>query len=130
MYLVDTDICSAYLKNDRRVFTRFVQYGGGLHISAVTVGELTTWCYRRTAPPARLRDFDELTKLVTVLPFSYAVAKRFGEVRANLLDTGRPVPDTDLMIAATALHHGLTLVTHNTRHYANVPGLVLDDWLA
>ena len=130
MYLVDTDICSAYLKNDRRVFARFVQYSGRLHISAVTVGELTTWAYRRTAPPARLRDFDELTKLVTVLEFSDAVARRFGKVRANLLDIGRPVPYIDLMLAATAIHHGLTLVTHNIRDYANVPALTLEDWLA
>jgi predicted nucleic acid-binding protein len=36
---------------------------------------------------------------------------------------------TDLFIAATALVHGLTLVTHNTRHFQNLPGLEVADWL-
>jgi tRNA(fMet)-specific endonuclease VapC len=40
------------------------------------------------------------------------------------------VPTADLLIAATAVHHGLTLVTHNIRDYANVPGLAIEDWLA
>ena len=36
----------------------------------------------------------------------------------------------DLMIASTALVHDLTLVTHNTSHFARIPGLRLADWLA
>jgi tRNA(fMet)-specific endonuclease VapC len=39
------------------------------------------------------------------------------------------IADFDLAIAATALAHGLTMVTHNTRHFNRVPGLVLDDWI-
>ena len=42
-FLLDTDICSAYLKGDRLVWKRFLQYSGGLHVSTVTVGELFTW---------------------------------------------------------------------------------------
>ena len=40
--LLDTDTCSAYLKGDHRVGNRFMQYGGRLHISAVTAAELFT----------------------------------------------------------------------------------------
>ncbi|HEX6984878.1 MAG TPA: type II toxin-antitoxin system VapC family toxin [Planctomycetaceae bacterium] len=129
-YLIDTDVCSAYLKNDRRAFQRFIQHGGRLHLSAVTVGELMTWASRASAPPARLRDFVDLMGTVTVLDYTDAVARRFGELRAWLFDNGRPVPDVDLMIASTALHHSLTLVTHNVRHYANIPALTVEDWLA
>jgi predicted nucleic acid-binding protein len=35
----------------------------------------------------------------------------------------------DLVIAVTALSHDLRLVTHNVSDYANVPGLMVDDWL-
>ena len=38
-------------------------------------------------------------------------------------------PGLDLFIASTALVHGLTLVTHNTKDFAHVPGLTLEDWL-
>jgi tRNA(fMet)-specific endonuclease VapC len=47
-----------------------------------------------------------------------------------LLDAGRPVPLTDLMIAATAIHHDLTMVTHNVADYTAVPGLRIQDWLS
>ena len=42
-FLLDTDICSAQMKAERRVHNRFIQYGGRLHLSAVTLGELFAW---------------------------------------------------------------------------------------
>ncbi len=68
-------------------------------------------------------------ELVTILEVDESVSYQFGEIRAAQLDAGRPTPDMDLMNAATALIHGLTMVTHNTRDYANVPGLTLTDWM-
>jgi tRNA(fMet)-specific endonuclease VapC len=50
-------------------------------------------------------------------------------VRGTLLQQGITVSRMDLMIAAVALVHNLTLVTHNTADYQNIPGLRLDDWL-
>jgi tRNA(fMet)-specific endonuclease VapC len=46
-----------------------------------------------------------------------------------MLRQGITVPETDLMIASVALVHNLTLVTHNTTDFQNIPGLRLDDWL-
>jgi tRNA(fMet)-specific endonuclease VapC len=46
-----------------------------------------------------------------------------------LLQQGIQVATADLMIAAVALVHNLTLVTHNTADYQTIPGLRLDDWL-
>jgi predicted nucleic acid-binding protein len=57
------------------------------------------------------------------------VAQKYGQLQAGLLDIGRPAPGMDLMIAATALVHDLTLVTHNTQDSANVPALRVVDWL-
>lgn len=47
-----------------------------------------------------------------------------------MLRQGMPVGEPDVMIAAVALVHGLTLVTHNTVDFQHIPGLRLDDWLA
>jgi tRNA(fMet)-specific endonuclease VapC len=48
-----------------------------------------------------------------------------------LLDAqGTPIGPYDLQIAAIALAHNLTLVTHNTREFGRVSGLVLEDWEA
>jgi tRNA(fMet)-specific endonuclease VapC len=66
---------------------------------------------------------------VQVLNFDHACAERFGKVRGTLLRQGISVPTADLMIAAVALVHDLTLVTNNTADFQNIPGLRLDDWL-
>jgi tRNA(fMet)-specific endonuclease VapC len=52
-----------------------------------------------------------------------------GKTRGLLLQKGISVLTVDLMIASAALVHNLTLVTHNTADFQNVPGLRLDDWL-
>jgi tRNA(fMet)-specific endonuclease VapC len=128
-FLVDTDICSAHLKNVGIVTNRFLQYTGQLKISVITLGELYTWALRAKASPKRLQSLLELLNDVTVLTVDDDVALRFGEVNASLLDAGRTSPGLDLMIASTALVHGLTLVTHNTRDYAHIPCLTVVDWL-
>jgi tRNA(fMet)-specific endonuclease VapC len=128
-FLLDTDTCSAYVKGNPLVFNRFVQYGGGLAISTITLGELFTWALRAKAPPQRLQDVQDLLKLVAVHDVTSTVARKFGELRAALFDTGTPVPEMDLFNAAVALNHNLTMITHNTQDYAPIPGLTLADWL-
>ncbi len=130
-YLIDTMICSAYLKGVSSVFSKFVQHGGGggLAVSTITVGELFVWAHRSRSAANRLRSLQEFLRDITVLDVTVDVAARFGEVRATLLDSGRPVPQLDLFIAATALVHDLVLVTHNVKDFAPVPGLTVVDWL-
>ena len=55
------------------------------------------------------------------------IADQAGATGAMLADSGRPTDLPDLLIAATALVHGLRLVTHNTQDFAHVPGLALAD---
>jgi tRNA(fMet)-specific endonuclease VapC len=128
-FLLDTDTCSAYVKGNPLVFNRFVQYGGGLAISTITLGELFTWALRAKAPPKRLQDMQDLLKLVGVHDVTSAVARKFGELRAVLFDAGTPVAEMDLFNGAVASVHNLTMVTHNTKDYVNIPGLVLEDWM-
>ena len=128
-FLIDTNICSAYIKGDRVVWSRFLQHAGGMAFSVITVGELWTWAKRtKTRPQARLAD-RELIELLDVIEINFQVALRFGELRAQMLDAGQPMPDMDAMIAATALAHNLTLVTHNTADFQSVAGLQFIDWL-
>ena len=128
-FLLDTDICSANLKNNSIVANRFLQYGGRLYISTVTLGELFTWAKRAKASPKRLQGVFDLLKEVQVRPVDEAVAQQFGDIRAALLDSGLAAPQMDMMNAAIALVDNLTLVTHNVADYANVPGLTIVDWM-
>src|SRR5882724_9715129 len=127
-FLVDTDTCSAYLKGNSAVNNRLFQDTGGLYISTVTLAELHTWVLRAASPPKRSRSLVALLRDVTTLDVTQDVARKFGEARAALLDQGLPPPGLDLLIAATALVHNFTLVTHNTQDFVNIPGLRLTDW--
>ena len=129
-FLVDTNICSEFLRGNSQVFNRFIQHTGGIAVSTVVLGELYAWCFRAAAPPHRLQGVTQLLRDVYVLPVDADVAHTFGRVRALLLDQGRPTPGLDLLIAAMALVHDLTLVTHNAADFIAVPGLQIEDWLA
>ena len=128
-FLLDTDICSAHLKQNQLVTSRFMQHLGRLSVSAITVGELYTWAFRASASPKLIQIVVDLFNDVDILEVTHDVAHQFGRLRAAQLDAGQPKPLMDMMIAATALAHGLTLVTHNTQDFANIPGLTVVDWL-
>lgn len=108
-FLLDTDICSAYLKGDTRIFNRFIQHDGRLHLSAVSLSELCSWAKRAAAPPSRWQVLKDMLAGVEILAADEAVGRRCGEIRAALLDQGRPAATVDLLIAATALIHDLTM---------------------
>jgi tRNA(fMet)-specific endonuclease VapC len=128
-FLLDTDICSAYLKNDQRVVSKVMLHFGGLHVSVVTVGELLTWAQRAKAPPSRLQGVRDLLKATTIHEVDLSAADKFGVVRAALLDQGVTVGEMDLFNGSIALIHNLTMATHNVQDYAKIPGLTLEDWM-
>ena len=99
--------------------------------SAVCVGELFKGAFRSTAQDRHLENIEErVLPAVTVLPFDIATARVFGEIRAELEARGLVLPDADLQIAATAIYHGLELVTGNVRHFQRIPQLKLNLSLA
>lgn len=129
-FLLDTDTCSAHLKRPSGLMHRFVQHSGRLFISTIVLGELYTWAYHRSKPTRLIQIIEtDLLPDVTVLDFDADCAREFGRVRGQSLQQGISVSRLDLMIASGALVHNLTLVTHNTADYRNIPGLRLDDWL-
>jgi tRNA(fMet)-specific endonuclease VapC len=58
-----------------------------------------------------------------------AVLDKAAEFYATLRASGQLIEDADLLIAAMALVHDMTLVTHNMAHFARISGLQVEDWL-
>jgi tRNA(fMet)-specific endonuclease VapC len=128
-HLLDTNICTAHFRRPGGLAHRFIQYSGGLFVPTVVLGELYAGAYHLSNPAPLLQSIADLLNDVQVLDFDHACAEQFGKVRGGLLQQGTSVPTADLMIAAVALVHNLTLVTNNTADFQNIPGLRLDDWL-
>lgn len=129
IFLLDTDTCSAHMRRPAQLAHRFIQYIDQLAISSVTLAELYAGAYRHSQANRLLALIGELLQEVRVIDFDPPCAQIFGQVRGSLLQRGISVPTADLMIASAALAHNLTLVTHNTADYRNIPDLRLDDWL-
>jgi tRNA(fMet)-specific endonuclease VapC len=117
------------MRRPARLAHRFIQHTGGLTIPTIVLAELYAGAYKHPNPPSLLTLIGDLLQEVTVLSFDSACAEQFGRVRGTLLQQGISVSRMDLMIASVAQVHNLTLVTHNTTDYQNIPGLRLDDWL-
>jgi tRNA(fMet)-specific endonuclease VapC len=128
-FLLDTDTCSAHMRRPARLAHRFIQHSGGLAIPTIVLAELYAGAHKHPSPVRLLALIADLLQEVQVLDFDGACAERFGQVRGKLLQQGITVSRMDLLIASVALVHNLTLVTHNTADYQNIPGLRLDDWL-
>jgi tRNA(fMet)-specific endonuclease VapC len=95
-------------------------------ISVVTVSELLHGVYRAVDGARRLRRHAFVERVLAAFepaPITLDVARVHAEVAARLGAAGSPIDAHDLWIAATALTHGLTVVTHNARDFKRVPGL-------
>ena len=64
---------------------------------------------------------------LTKIP-AYSSFKDYGELRCNLEHKGQRIDQFDLLIGATAIHHGMTLVTSNLKHFERIEGLNIENW--
>ena len=83
---------------------------------------------RRAARATQLAAFEKLLQTCAVLQFDAEAASHAADIRLELETAGTPIGPHDVLIAAIARRHQRTLVTHNTREFARVPGLQLEDW--
>ncbi len=129
-YLLDTNICVYLLRRiSPGVRERFEAHPiEDVGVSAITVVELQYGVSKSRSPAENQEALTEFLVPLTVLPFDGSEASAFGAIRATLERQGQPLGPYDLLIAAQALTHGLTLVTNNTREFARVPDLAVDDW--
>jgi tRNA(fMet)-specific endonuclease VapC len=130
MILLDTNIC-IYVINMRppEVLARFREYRlGEIGVCSVVAAELAYGVTKSRS--ARNRSALEMFLApLEVLPFNEAAVWAYGDLRASLEREGQPIGALDTMIAAHALSVDAPLVTHNTREFARVPGLRLENWV-
>ncbi len=129
MYLLDTDILIYSLKGEPSVIENFRKHGADPKaLSVITYGELVfgAHCSQRvTENLAKVYRIKEIFPLVDISP---AIMDTFGVLKADLRKHDTPVDDFDLLIGATALTIGYSVVTNNERHYAKIPELSVVNW--
>ena len=130
LYMLDTNAASEALRGHPAFDARLQALQPGQWcISAVTCSEMRYGVARRPEAVRLHRLVDEFLRITPILAWDAQAANRHGELRADLKARGTPIGDFDEMIAAHALATGAVMVTDNTRHFARVTGLVLENWL-
>jgi len=129
-YLLDTDTCIYWLKGRKEVREKFLAIENKqISICSITVAELYFGAYNSSKITQNLITAETFIQSITVLPLTNNSLKKFAELKANLRQIGKPVADFDLLIASIALTENLILVTNNTKHYARIYDLNLENWL-
>ena len=131
LHMLDTDTASYLIKGKSPAIEARL---AALVPSAVCVSVMTRaelqYGLTRLPPDHRLHlAVRQFLKLVRILPWDTDAADWYAEIRHQLISSGQPIGEMDMMIAAHALSAGAVLVTNNNRHYERIEApLILENW--
>jgi len=130
-YMLDTDACIALIKNRPVSMLSRLSHltPEEVGISGIVAAEL--WfgvanSQKKKKNASALKDFLEF---VTLLDWPCEASMLYGQIRAQLQKTGKPIGAMDLLIASHARYIDAVLVTNNTREFERVPDLKIENWL-
>jgi tRNA(fMet)-specific endonuclease VapC len=128
---LDTDTLSEVLKNQNQDVVAnaaaYLREHGEFAISGMVHFEIVRGL-RAIQAAAKLAAFDQLCQTMTIYPVTADVLDRAADLWATGKQLGKPRTDADVIIAATALVHGLELVTGNVDHFNWISGLTVSSW--
>jgi len=101
-----------------------------LAMSAITLGELRFGAAKSNNPAGARARLDDLRRRIRVLPLDETVCDHYAEIRHTLESTGQAISSNDTWIAAHGRCSARTVVTANTREFARVEKLLVEDWTA
>jgi tRNA(fMet)-specific endonuclease VapC len=129
-YSLDTNICIRYI-NGRSpgILAKLPTIPtNDIIVCSVVRAELFYGSSKSQTPETTRQKQERFLAPYATLPFDDLAADTYGRIRAQLERAGTPIGPLDMQIAAITLAYGLTLVTHNTREFSRVQGLMLEDW--
>nr|WP_269144767.1 type II toxin-antitoxin system VapC family toxin [Nostoc sp. WHI] len=128
--MLDTNACIVYLNRPMSAVRQRLESlsPADIVVCSIVKAELFYGAMRSNNSIQTLTLQEAFLNNFVSLPFDDRAARIFGTIRAELAAVGTPIGPYDLQIAAIALVNNLTLVTHNTREFNRVSGLVIEDW--
>ena len=133
LHMMDTDTASYLIKGkSTAIKTNLENFVPSMVcISVITRAELQYGLKRLPADHRLHMAVRQFLKIVRILPWDAEAADWYAEIRHQLVRTGQPIGELDMMIAAHALSASAVLVTNNSRHYERIAApLILDNWVS
>ena len=128
-YILDTDTWIEYFHRRNGVEKHIAATPADqIYVSEVSIAELTYGALHSKAVEKHLQETKGIQDTFTILPLG-DWTRDYAEIRQALTSKGLVVGDFDILIAVTARHFDLTVVTHNTKHFSQIPGINCVDWV-
>ena len=122
-YFLDTSVIIDYLRGKEDAINFVNNLKGKLVSSYICLSELYEGIYRSKNKSAESTILEFFSGLSKTYGLNQKIAQEFGSLRKNLKQKGEIIEDLDIMIAATCIVYGLTLVTLNKKHFSRIKGL-------
>lgn len=128
-YLLDTNICIALLRGNRDIARKIIDLGeGACHLSIITLYELMFGAYYSKREEQEVPKVKQFVERFPVISLSESVEEH-AIIKTRLRSPDILIDEFDLMIAASALAGGYTLVTDNIKHFQRITDLKLENWI-
>ena len=121
--LIDTNVIIRFFKGETELFSLFDDMEQ-LYVSSISVGELMYGAELSKKSDFNRQNYFCFCEQMKILQPDLEVAKMYGKIKSNLKAKGRPIPENDIWIAATALVADLELVTADS-DFENISGLCM-----
>ena len=125
-YLLDSNIVIAALSSDADVLKQ-IDDADQCFISAIVLGEMLYGALNSANTSSNLDRLNAFMAGAGHLFCDQQTARLYGEIKTSLRQKGKPIPDNDIWIAATAQQHSLTLVTRDL-HFGEVVNIKRTRW--
>ncbi len=129
-YLLDTNIISDLVRNPHGLIRDRIAFIGEDTVctSIIVTSELHFGVEKKGSLKLR-NQLEIILSAIVILPFEEPTDRQYALLRSNLEKKGTLIGPNDMLIAAQAMNHGLTLVTGNTREFSQIQGLAVENWL-
>ena len=125
-YLLDTNIVVALFNGDPDIATR-LEAVPEVFLPLITLGELHFGAAKSGRPEANAARIDDFAATCTSVGLDEATTQHYGALKAELRRRGRPIPENDIWIAASALRHRMIVVTRD-QHFDHIENLDTETW--
>ena len=126
--ILDTDTCIGILKGVPKVLDEWRKCNERCALPSMVIAELHYGAAKSKSPDREAQRVNRFADAFEEIRPTRLMLKKFGEIKAQLENKRQRIADADLLIAATAMSAGITLVTGNAKHYSRIEGIALEDW--
>lgn len=125
-YLFDTNVVIAFLKAEPEIIRKMTGLAE-FNISVITKGEMQYGARNSANPERNMVIYSDFFRYCNILEISGKTADNYAEIRLKLKSAGRPIPENDIWIAASAREHNLKIITRD-KHLLDIDFINSELW--